>query len=124
VRLDAIGLSVTVRKAGKPLTLLPNIHCVIEARQFVAVVGASGAGKSTLLNALTGFRKANAGTVLINGADYYANLELFRASIGYVPQDDIVHRELSVADVLRYACACACRRTPTETRSNACSTPH
>lgn len=103
VRIDTVGLGVTVRKENKPLALLQNITLVIEPRQFVAVVGASGAGKSTLLNALTGFRKADTGSVLINGADYYANLELFRASIGYVPQDDIIHRELTVADVLRYA---------------------
>ncbi len=115
VRLDTVGLGVTVRKDNKPLPLLQNVTLVIEPRQFVAVVGASGAGKSTLLNALTGFRKADTGSVLINGADYYANLELFRASIGYVPQDDIIHRELIVADVLRYA---AHLRLPPDTRAD------
>lgn len=103
VRLDITDLSQTVQKFGKPIHLLQNVSFVLPPREFVAIVGASGAGKSTLLNAMTGFRPATSGKIQINGVDFYSHLELFRTIIGYVPQEDIVHRELTVAAVLRYA---------------------
>ena len=114
VRLDISGLCQTVQKSGKPLPLLQNVSFVLQPREFVAIVGASGAGKSTLLNAMTGFRPATSGSILLNGVDFYSHLELFRTIIGYVPQEDIVHRELTVASVLRYA---ARLRLPPDTDS-------
>ncbi len=103
VRLDVKGLEKTVEKDGKPMRLLNKVHFVIQPKEFVAIVGASGAGKSTLLNALTGFKPATSGNILINGVDFYSHLELFRSAIGYVPQEDIIHRELTVAQALQYA---------------------
>ena len=99
-RLDAIGLRRVV--AGGQL-LLRDISLSIQPREFVAVVGGSGAGKSTLVNALSGFRPADQGTVLLNGLDYYANIEAFRTALGYVPQDDIIHPELTAHRALHYA---------------------
>ena len=103
VRLDAVALNHVVSNSGKPLQLLHEVEFVIPPKEFVAIVGASGAGKTTLLNALTGFRSAAKGQILLNGADYYSHKELFRTAIGYVPQEDIVHRELTVAQSLRFA---------------------
>jgi ABC-type multidrug transport system ATPase subunit/pSer/pThr/pTyr-binding forkhead associated (FHA) protein len=100
LRLDALHLNQFV---GKRTNLLQDISLAIEPREFVAIVGVSGAGKSTLLDALTGFRPASAGTVLVNGADLYRNFDAFRTSIGYVPQDDIIHKELTVDQALNYA---------------------
>lgn len=60
-------------------------------------------GKSTLLDAIAGVRPADEGTVLWDGMDYYRNLGAYRASLGYVPQDDIIHKELPLALTLRYA---------------------
>ncbi len=114
VRLDITDLCQTVQNAGKPMQLLQNVSFVLPPREFVAIVGATGAGKSTLLNAMTGFRPASSGSILLNGVDFYSHLELFRTIIGYVPQEDIVHRELPVASVLRYA---ARLRLPPDTTS-------
>jgi ABC transport system ATP-binding/permease protein len=103
VRLDAVAINHIVAKSGTSLQLLHEVEFVIPPKEFVAIVGASGAGKTTLLNALTGFRPATKGQILLNGADYYSHRELFRTAIGYVPQEDIVHRELTVAEALRFA---------------------
>ncbi|MCS6861520.1 MAG: ATP-binding cassette domain-containing protein, partial [Abditibacteriales bacterium] len=103
VRLAAVGLRQEVRRRGQPISLLHNVTFAVEPQEFVAIVGASGAGKTTLLNALTGFRPAAQGSVRLNGVDFYQHIELFRAAIGWVPQEDIVHRELTVHRVLRYA---------------------
>jgi ABC-type multidrug transport system ATPase subunit len=72
-------------------------------REFLAIVGVSGSGKSTLLDALSGVRPASGGSVLVNGTDLYRNYGAYRTSVGYVPQDDIIHKELTVYSALDYA---------------------
>ena len=100
IRIDALHL----KKVGNNnVILLNDISLVIPPRKFVALVGGSGAGKSTLMDALNGLRPAHNGTVLYNGVDYYHNLAAFSTQLGYVPQDDIVHRDLMVEHALYYA---------------------
>src|SRR5579875_1331828 len=100
IRIDALHLK---KFGNNHLILLNDISLVIPPRKFVALVGGSGAGKTTLLDALNGFRPAQEGIVLYNGEDYYRNLAAFNTQLGYVPQDDIVHRELTVERALYYA---------------------
>ncbi|HEY0756820.1 MAG TPA: FHA domain-containing protein [Ktedonobacteraceae bacterium] len=100
IRIDALGL----KKSGtNNVILLNDISIAIPPRKFVALVGGSGAGKSTLMDALNGLRPAQEGSVLYNGEDYYRNLAAFNTQLGYVPQDDIVHRDLTVEHALYYA---------------------
>ena len=100
IRLDAIDLKKT---GNNGVPLLTDISLSIPPRKFVALVGGSGAGKSTLMDALNGLRPAHGGKVLYNGNDYYRNLQAFSSQLGYVPQDDIVHRDISVDRALYYA---------------------
>lgn len=99
MRIDAREL-VRVTRTGKPI--LDRVSLVIEPREFVALVGSSGAGKSTLMAALAGVRRPDGGQVRVGGDDLYANYQCYRGDIGYVPQDDILHRSLTVEDALRY----------------------
>ncbi|HET8839832.1 MAG TPA: ATP-binding cassette domain-containing protein, partial [Ktedonobacteraceae bacterium] len=62
----------------------------------------SGAGKSTLMQTLSGLSTASGGSIYYNGQDYYQHLDAFKTQIGYVPQDEIIHRDLSVERVLYY----------------------
>ncbi len=100
VRIDAASLQ---KKGNKGVVLLNDISLVIPPRKFVALVGGSGAGKSTLMDALNGLRPAQQGVVFYNGKDYYRHLAAFSTQLGYVPQDDIIHRDLSVEHALYYA---------------------
>jgi ABC-type multidrug transport system ATPase subunit len=100
IRIDALNLKKT---GSRKVVLLNDITIVIPPRKFVALVGGSGAGKSTLMDALNGLRPAKQGVVLYNGQDYYQNLAAFSTQLGYVPQDDIIHRDLSVERALYYA---------------------
>lgn len=99
IRIDALHL----QKVGNKNTILINdISIAIPPRKFIAVVGGSGAGKSTLMDALNGLRPAQKGLVLYNGHDYYRHLAAFSTQLGYVPQEDIIHRDLTVARALYY----------------------
>jgi ABC-type multidrug transport system ATPase subunit/pSer/pThr/pTyr-binding forkhead associated (FHA) protein len=97
----ADGLTRTVN--GGKIAILRNLSFKIPAREFVAVMGPSGCGKSTLLKALNGDFPATAGRVSIHGLELHEHYDYLKRLIGYVPQDDIVHRELSVEDSLYYA---------------------
>lgn len=100
LRLDLLRLN---KHIGRSKNLLQDISLSIPPCKFVALVGTSGAGKSTLLDAVNGFRPASSGQVLINGVNLYDHFDAFRTELGYVPQDDIMHRELTVFEALDYA---------------------
>lgn len=99
IRLDACNLVLETKGKRR----LDDISFAIEPGQFVALVGGSGAGKSTLMRTLLGTEQTTQGVVYLNGEDLRKNFNLYRMQIGYVPQDDIIHRELTVAEVLTYA---------------------
>ena len=80
-----------------------HVSLRIKRGEFVAIVGGSGCGKSTLLNELNGSDPADEGSVLLDGTDLYANYEMLKSSIGYVPQQDIVYDNLRLSDMLLYA---------------------
>jgi len=102
MRLDVSALEKDVQVKGGKRRILDNISMSILPREFVAIVGGSGAGKSTLLNALVGLRPG-VGQVKLNGHDFYRDYEHFRAQLGYVPQNDILHMTLTVENALDYA---------------------
>lgn len=86
----------------QPLRLLDDISLVLYPGEFVGLMGPSGCGKTSLLNVLSGNARPTAGRVLYNGLDLYENLPRFRPQAGYVPQDDIMHPDLTVREVLFY----------------------
>ncbi|MDH6614738.1 ABC-type multidrug transport system ATPase subunit/ABC-type multidrug transport system permease subunit [Streptomyces sp. SAI-135] len=101
VSLDVQDLTVAVDHGRR--TLLDHVSFPVGEKCLLAVVGPSGAGKSTLLNALTGQRPADHGTVLYDGRDLYRDYAELRQRIGLVPQDDILHAQLTVRSALSYA---------------------
>lgn len=101
MRIDCIGVTRIEKRANPPM-LLDDISFTIRPNEFVGLLGPSGAGKTTLLKALNGMRRATSGRVLINNLDLYQHLNGLKKSIGYVPQDDIIHKELTVYRTLYY----------------------
>lgn len=112
LRLDMLHLQKWV---SKEKNLLQDISLSIYPQEFVALVGLSGAGKSTLMNAMSGFWPATHGAVFVNDVDLYRNFDLFRNEMGYVPQKDIVHNELTVYKALDYV---AQLRMPADTTAD------
>ncbi|MEU9984044.1 FHA domain-containing protein [Streptomyces sp. NPDC050856] len=100
ISFSARHLTVTV-DGGKQI--LKDVSFGVPEKSLVAVIGPSGSGKSTLLKALTGYRPANQGDVLYDNRNLYKQFAELRQRIGLVPQDDILHKELTVRTALRYA---------------------
>ncbi|WP_421108584.1 FHA domain-containing protein [Streptomyces sp. NEAU-S77] len=100
VSFSARHLTVTV-DGGKQI--LKDVSFGVPEKSLIAVIGPSGSGKSTLLKALTGYRPANEGDVLYDNRNLYKQFAELRQRIGLVPQDDILHKELTVQKALRYA---------------------
>lgn len=100
IRVEVRGLNKWVRK---DLNILQNLSMVLQPREFVVVVGQSGGGKSTFVDAVAGYRPATHGQVSVNGVDVYRSFDSIRNIIGYVPQKDIIHGELTVYEALDYA---------------------
>ena len=98
-RIIAIGLT----RQGDNGPILNRAGFVAEPGQFIGILGPSGAGKTTLLNALSGLRPAESGKVRFDQTDLYKNLGQLRSLFGYVPQDDIVHSDLTVTEALTFA---------------------
>ncbi|WP_190124828.1 ABC transporter ATP-binding protein/permease [Streptomyces inusitatus] len=100
ISFSARHLTVTV-DGGKQI--LRDVSFGVPEKSLIGVIGPSGSGKSTLLKALTGYRPANQGDVLYDNRSLYKQFAELRQRIGLVPQDDILHKELTVRKALRYA---------------------
>ena len=92
-----------VVKVSGGKVLLDRVTFPIPEKSLVGVIGPSGAGKSTLLGALTGMRPADTGTVLYDNRDLYQNYNELRYRIGLVPQESVLHTQLTARRALQYS---------------------
>ncbi|MEV4136194.1 FHA domain-containing protein [Dactylosporangium sp. NPDC049742] len=99
--LIADDLTVRIKDA----ILLDDVSFALAEGSLLGVIGPSGCGKSTLIKAVAGLRPATQGTVRYDGRDLYADYAELRYRIGMVPQDDVLHRQLTVRRALRFAAA-------------------
>ena len=83
--------------------LLDNISLTARPGTLTAIIGGSGAGKTTLSRLIAGYTRPSGGTVTFEGHDIHAEYATMRSRIGMVPQDDVVHRQLTVNQALGYA---------------------
>jgi ABC transport system ATP-binding/permease protein len=93
---------LVVQVAGGKI-LLNHVSFPVPEKSLLGVIGPSGAGKSTLLGALTGMRPATTGTVLYDNRDLYANYAELKYRIGLVPQDSVLHTQLTARRALQYS---------------------
>ena len=98
--LDVRGVTWTIEHNK---TLLDNISLTARPGTLTAVIGPSGAGKSTLARLIAGYTHPTSGTVTFEGHNIHAEYASLRSRIGMVPQDDVVHGQLTVNQALMYA---------------------
>ena len=80
--------------------LFSNLNLEIKIGDTIGIFGDSGSGKSSFINLLIGLLKPKNGQILIDGIDINSNINSWRESIGYVPQnifliDDTLRRNIS-----------------------------
>ena len=83
--------------------LLNNITLTARPGTLTAIIGGSGAGKTTLSRLIAGYTKPTHGSVTFEGHNIHTEYASLRSRIGMVPQDDVVHRQLTVNQALGYA---------------------
>ncbi|BBZ79795.1 ABC transporter ATP-binding/permease Rv1747 [Mycolicibacterium anyangense] len=98
--LDVRGVTWTIENNK---TLLDNISLTARPGTLTAVIGPSGAGKSTFARLVAGYTHPTSGTVTFEGHNIHAEYASLRSRIGMVPQDDVVHGQLTVNQALMYA---------------------
>ncbi|MGB3483711.1 MAG: FHA domain-containing protein [Mycobacterium sp.] len=98
--LEVRGLTWTIEGTK---TLLNNISIDARPGTLTAVIGPSGAGKSTFAKQVAGLTHPTGGRVTFEGHDIHAEYASLRSRIGMVPQDDVVHGQLTVKQALMYA---------------------
>ncbi|MFF7470858.1 ATP-binding cassette domain-containing protein [Streptomyces sp. NPDC008092] len=96
LRLRARRVSREVRGGGRILT---DVSVDVGPGQLTVIAGSSGAGKTVLLQTLAGLTAPSGGAVLHDGAPPGPPGPDF----GFVPQEDIIHRELPLRRTLVYA---------------------
>jgi ABC-type multidrug transport system ATPase subunit len=98
--LDVRGVTWTIENNK---TLLDNISITARPGTLTAIIGPSGAGKSTFARLIAGYTHPTSGTVTFEGHNVHAEYASLRSRIGMVPQDDVVHGQLTVNQALMYA---------------------
>ncbi|EFG79436.1 ABC transporter, ATP-binding protein [Mycobacterium parascrofulaceum ATCC BAA-614] len=98
--LDVRSVSWTIENDK---TLLDDISLGAQPGTLTAVIGPSGAGKSTFARLVAGYTHPTRGTVAFEGHNVHAEYASLRSRIGMVPQDDVVHGQLTVQQALMYA---------------------
>lgn len=101
--ISAIGIEKVYPNQKKGKKALHKMDISVPSRSLLAIMGPSGCGKSTLLKSLNGESPPTKGKVLIFNQDLISNYEYLKTQIGYVPQDDIVHKQLTVEQSLYFA---------------------
>ena len=119
IELLDVYKTVKNRNTGKPLNIVDGTSMGVEPNSFVVVVGGSGTGKSSLLGCITGASPCTSGSVCFDGIDTRGNRNAFDAVLGYVPQKDIMHDELTVEQSLTYTAKLRIARDATRTEIKA-----
>jgi ABC transport system ATP-binding/permease protein len=98
--LEVCGISLTIHGGG---TLLDNVSFNARPGALTAVIGPSGSGKSTLSKVIAGGMRPDSGIVSFEGHNLHAEYASMRGRVGMVPQDDVVHHQLTIDQALGYA---------------------
>lgn len=104
--VDAGPVSLSAQRISVEIgdhRIVDDVSFALEQGSLLGIIGPSGCGKSTLVRALTGLQQASRGRVSYDGRDLYADYAELRYRIGMVPQDDVLHRQLTVRRALRFA---------------------
>jgi len=103
VAIDVYGAQVAIpQKGGGQRVLLNDVNLAIKPATMTVVAGPSGAGKTTLMRLLAGQTVPATGLMTYDGDNLSQVRSRYESTMGFVPQDDIVHTELTVREALSF----------------------
>ena len=103
VEIRADGIAVEVGGPWRRRLNVEGVRFAAQPRTMLALMGPSGAGKTTLLRVLGGQSHPKAGGVFYGDMEIYRHFDQVRSSIGFVPQDDVLHPYLTVRQALYFS---------------------
>ena len=119
IHFENLGVTIPPNGGAPAKTVLRGCSGKFEAGRVTAVMGPSGAGKTVLFSAVLGKIDpswSTEGTISVCG---YNSVKPLRHVFGYVPQDDVLHSELTVYDHVWYNSEVRMNRTWTADRREA-----
>ncbi|KAF9131692.1 hypothetical protein BGW39_001444 [Mortierella sp. 14UC] len=96
IEFERLGLTLS-----NGVSILQNVSGVLRSGRTCAIMGPSGSGKTTLISMLTSKVPKDEGKIRVNGLE--EDLSYYRKLVGFVPQEDVMMRELTVHDVLLHS---------------------
>jgi ABC-type multidrug transport system ATPase subunit len=96
------GREIALSFDGGKKWILDGASIHVPAGHFVGILGPSGSGKTTLLRCVSDLLQPGRGEVLLDGRPIPASPAERRSLIGFVPQDDIVHGDLTIRQALYF----------------------
>jgi ABC-2 type transport system ATP-binding protein len=83
------------------LVAIQDVSFQVRPGEVLGLLGPNGSGKSTTVKILTGLLRPTAGDVRLDGRDVLADLEAYKAIIGYVPEEPHLYSYLTGPEYLR-----------------------
>src|SRR6266852_946722 len=92
--------NLTKRYAGH--AAVANVTFSVGRGEIVGLLGPNGAGKSTIMRIMACYMPATSGTVRVAGHDVFTESKEVRRCIGYMPENNPLHRDMRVREYLRF----------------------
>jgi len=92
--------NLTKRYAGH--RAVTGVTFSVGAGEIVGLLGPNGAGKSTIMRILSCYMPATSGTARVAGFDVFKEADEVRRHIGYMPENNPLHRDMRVRDYLKF----------------------
>jgi ABC-2 type transport system ATP-binding protein len=83
------------------LTGIQDVSFTVRPGEVLGLLGPNGSGKSTTVKILTGLLQPTSGTVCLDGTDTFANLQAYKSTIGYVPEEPHLYSYLTGPEYLQ-----------------------
>jgi len=96
-----ISVNNLTRRYGD-ICAVNNISFELNAGDILGFLGPNGAGKSTTMQMLSGNLAPTLGAISINGIDLLEDPKTAKTSLGYLPENPPLYKEMSVAEYLHF----------------------
>ncbi|HEY0456003.1 MAG TPA: ATP-binding cassette domain-containing protein [Verrucomicrobiae bacterium] len=83
-------------------TAVSDISFEVGRGEIVGLLGPNGAGKSTIMRILSCYMPATSGTARVAGFDVFTEADEVRRRIGYMPENNPLHRDMRVKEYLMF----------------------